>query len=287
MIQAVNYSLPQGTLAGLYSGEATLDANTSFTLALHGWLDNAASFTTLMPYLTEQPCLALDFPGHGKSSHRAMDAHYYFIEWAADIVALIEQQSWQRVHLLGHSMGGLVAQLVAALIPEKITGLSLIEAFGMLSYEPQDTLDKLKQALNQRQKLKQKQPPTYTSLEKMIRLRAEASQLSPELVAPIVQRNAKKTAQGWVWRVDPRVRLSSPFRFTKPQIDTLMAGIQSPIQLILASSGWPELKQARADWGDLFPDKSVCWLAGGHHIHLEQPQETAKAVNVFLNKLEK
>jgi len=39
-------------------------------LALHGWLDNAASFIPLAQHLNETNLIALDFPGHGKSEHR-------------------------------------------------------------------------------------------------------------------------------------------------------------------------------------------------------------------------
>ena len=38
-------------------------------LALHGWLDNAASFARLAPLLKEYYVISIDFPGHGKSDH--------------------------------------------------------------------------------------------------------------------------------------------------------------------------------------------------------------------------
>ena len=44
-------------------------------LALHGWLDNAASFDALAPQLPETRLVALDLPGHGGSEPRPPGVH--------------------------------------------------------------------------------------------------------------------------------------------------------------------------------------------------------------------
>ena len=45
-------------------------------LALHGWLDNAASFVPMLPWLSGLDLLLLDLPGHGHSSHLPPGAEY-------------------------------------------------------------------------------------------------------------------------------------------------------------------------------------------------------------------
>ncbi|HEY9041090.1 MAG TPA: alpha/beta fold hydrolase, partial [Rheinheimera sp.] len=89
-------------------------------LCLHGWLDNAASFIPLAAKLPDLPILALEFPGHGHSSHRGADAYYYFFDWVQDLVALCRQQNWQQLTIVGHSMGGMVATALAAAFPELV-----------------------------------------------------------------------------------------------------------------------------------------------------------------------
>jgi len=58
---AVELVTGAGTLRGLRwgrSGDASI-------LALHGWLDNAASFARLAPLLMDADVVAIDLPGHG------------------------------------------------------------------------------------------------------------------------------------------------------------------------------------------------------------------------------
>ena len=65
--EEVRLSLPHIELAAhLYGPEEGLPV-----LALHGWLDNAASFARLAPKLEGLRIVALDFAGHGHSEHRA------------------------------------------------------------------------------------------------------------------------------------------------------------------------------------------------------------------------
>ena len=73
--------------------------------------------------------VAPDLRGHGRSD-RPTDAGAYSLElMAADVIALADRLSWDRFALLGHSMGGGVAQLVALDHPQRLTGLVLASTF--------------------------------------------------------------------------------------------------------------------------------------------------------------
>ena len=45
---------------------------------------------------------------------------------AADLVVLINERGWKKVHVVGHSMGGMVAQALAIEVPERIATLTTI-----------------------------------------------------------------------------------------------------------------------------------------------------------------
>jgi len=60
-------------------------------IALHGWLDNAATFSRLAPRLQGLRIVALDLPGHGHSDHRPIGAGYNIWDYAHDVLQVAEQ----------------------------------------------------------------------------------------------------------------------------------------------------------------------------------------------------
>ncbi|MGH8027673.1 MAG: alpha/beta fold hydrolase, partial [Pseudoxanthomonas sp.] len=60
-MQEVAFDVPLGRVTGLRSGTMGVTK----VLALHGWLDNAASFLPLAAYLPGVDLVMLDLPGHG------------------------------------------------------------------------------------------------------------------------------------------------------------------------------------------------------------------------------
>jgi len=93
-------------------------------IALHGWLDNAASFSHLAPLLPGLRIVALDQAGHGHSSHRAPGSGYQLWDYALDVLLVADQLGWQKFALLGHSMGAIVSLLLAGAVPERISRLA-------------------------------------------------------------------------------------------------------------------------------------------------------------------
>ncbi|MEO0812696.1 MAG: alpha/beta fold hydrolase, partial [Myxococcota bacterium] len=92
-------------------------------LALHGWLDNAASFAPMAPMLEGCRVVCLDSAGHGRSEHRADHAGYHFIDWIPDVVAAADALGWERFVLMGHSMGAATASLTAGTYPDRVEAL--------------------------------------------------------------------------------------------------------------------------------------------------------------------
>jgi len=105
-------------------------------LALHGWLDNAGSFETLAPLISNANIVAIDLPGHGLSDHRSPDSSYQVWDDLPQLFGLLDQLGWDKCILLGHSRGAMIATLMAAAMPERFTALITLD--GMLPYPADD-----------------------------------------------------------------------------------------------------------------------------------------------------
>ena len=91
---------------------------------LHYWGGSSRTWVPVMERLANtNRCIAIDFRGWGQSSKEAKD--YGLETLASDVVGVVETLGLKEFFILGHSMGGKVAQLVAARHPKGLKGLIL------------------------------------------------------------------------------------------------------------------------------------------------------------------
>ena len=93
--------IPLGRIGALRQGEPDAPK----VLALHGWLDNAASFVPLAEHLHGIDLVAIDQPGHGRSAHLPPGTDYSFVGAMNAVLDVADALGWERFALLGHSMG--------------------------------------------------------------------------------------------------------------------------------------------------------------------------------------
>jgi len=287
-VEEICYDIGELSLHGLACGEDEND----IVLCLHGWLDNAASFTPLMPYLSNKRVIAIDWAGHGFSSHRSQDAHYHFIDWVYDLLQLFELNDWHNIDIVAHSMGGMVASAFAAAFPERVKSLSLLDSIGFISAEADKTTAQLRQGMTSRlknsvsylqNKNKTKPKNLHPTADSAIKARVAVSDMNYEQAKIIVKRGLVKEGQGYVWRADTRLRNVSPYRLTLSQAEQFIQDINCPVQLVFGAKGHEMVTKGITHFGSMFSDFICNEVEGGHHVHMEQPQQTAKLINEFIN----
>lgn len=253
-------------------------------LALHGWLDNAASFARLAPRLPGLRLVALDLPGHGLSQHRPPGTLYHFVDFVGDALAAADALGWQRFSLLGHSLGAAIAAFLAAVAPARVERLVLVEGLGPRAGEPGRAPKQLAESLAEQRALAARRAPRYPNLEAATRARAAAGPIAADAARILAARGLRETVSGGLeWRADPRLRVRSPVYLTEPQVLAFLRRIDAPALLVRARSGLlhepPHPQRCEA-----VPRLDVVDLTGGHHLHLESPRESAAAIARFLGE---
>lgn len=272
-------SLAEGRLSGLAWGEA----GAPLWLALHGWLDNAASFSRLAPMLARRlgvRIVAIDFAGHGHSRHTPGD--YAIWDYADDVLDAADSLGSTRPTLLAHSMGAGVACLLASALPERVARLALIDGLGAVTTPATEAPRQLRRGLLGHRR-SPSPPARYADEEAALaaRVRGGATPVDAETIRPVVARNLGALGDGALgWRTDPHLMRPSPVRLTPEQVVACLAEIECPALLVEGQTGilgeGEPARRARAALAGL--ERRV--LPGGHHLHLEPEAVSAVAETI-------
>ncbi|MFQ3787722.1 alpha/beta fold hydrolase [Halomonas sp. A29] len=261
-------TLAGGRLAALSWGDAAAPT----WLALHGWLDNAASFSRLAPRLVERlgiRIVALDFPGHGHSAHS--DGDYALWDYCHDLLDAADELGLARLSLLAHSMGAGVACLTAAALPERIERLVLIDGLGAVTTPAEESVAQLRKGLRAARRPRSV-APRYPDSKTAVaaRVAGGVTPIDADTAAPLVDRNLQREDDGHVrLRTDGRLLRPSPVRLSPEQVLALLGAIRAPALLIEGETGiLGERDMARAARAAV-PQLMRQVLPGGHHLHLE------------------
>lgn len=89
---------------------------------VHGYLGGAAMWRRQLAALSADfDVIAPELPGYGDSHAALADAS--IDGYARQVLGLLDRIGVQRFHLLGHSMGGMIVQQIAAMAPQRVTRL--------------------------------------------------------------------------------------------------------------------------------------------------------------------
>lgn len=124
MAAAVRRQLGQVELAVLEAGHGGRPL-----VLCHGFTGAKEDFADWVDRFAAQGwwVVAPDLRGHGASSQPEGEEHYSLAVMAADLQALADDLGWQGFSLLGHSMGGMIAQHLALEAPHRVERLVLMD----------------------------------------------------------------------------------------------------------------------------------------------------------------
>ncbi|XXT24212.1 alpha/beta hydrolase [Sorangium sp. So ce429] len=276
MLVDVTFTLPRSGLT--VRGRRSTAGEGTPCLCLHGWLDNCASFEALSQHLPGLDLLAIDLPGHGLSEPVPSGVHDE-LGYAALVVELAHALGFHRYNLVGHSLGGAVASLVAGVHPEKVARLVLLDAIGPVPAAAEETRASVARHL--RSLLEGPREIVYSSRQQAVKARVQLADLLWDTAERLVERDLREVPGGYTWRSDWRLKLPAVRTLGEEQILAFLRAIAAPTLLIMAER--TALKEP------FYPrriesvrDIRVQTLAGGHHLHMENAEQVAEAISAFL-----
>lgn len=236
-------------------------------LLLHGFTDSSRAWTALAPYLEGHRLLIPDQRGHGGSSRP--DCCYAVSDLAHDALLFLDAIGVERADVVGHSLGSMVAQRLAAEHPNRVERVVLAGSTALAPVGRGDWLWEQVMALK---------APVASN-------RAFLSQwslgASPTPVDPELVRHADAEAAGvplHVWRAVPRELLATPAGRYAPDIE-------APV--LILSGGRDELFPAEHHRALVaaFPEAEArIFPELGHNFIVERPHEVGPAIAAFLRR---
>jgi pimeloyl-ACP methyl ester carboxylesterase len=95
-------------------------------LVMHNWMGDSTSYDAMLPYLNtdDYTYVFVDLRGYGRS--KDMRGIFSVEEASADAINLINSLGWNKFHLIGHSMSGMIVQKMVVDNPSRVKSVIAI-----------------------------------------------------------------------------------------------------------------------------------------------------------------
>lgn len=241
---------------------------------VHGGAAHARWWDHLAPlFAHDHHVVALDLSGHGDAGRR--DA-YPPSTWAEEVAAVAEHHGMERPVVVGHSMGGFVAIVLASRMGDRLGGTIIVDS-PVRRPDPET-----KEGRSGRMFAA---PKTYPSLEEGMQhfvLIPFQPVVTPYVVEHVAATSLREGDAGWTWKWDPHV--FGRFETRDPVYSELLAQVQGPVAVIHGQLS-DIVDRDVTDWmADTLgrPAPFVEIPDAYHHLILDQPLAFVAAVRALL-----
>lgn len=273
-----------------YAAQIWGDSDGLPVLALHGWLDNSASFSVLAPQLNGMQILAPDLAGHGLSDHRPAYTEYNLWSELAELIAMADDMGWQQFALIGHSRGAMMAHILAGVMPERISHLVLLDAIMPPPADVEGIAQRLAKSVLKIPKVIGRNSQ-FASYEDALSARAasEYGCISRDNAERLASRGLSKVDGGYQWHADAKLRAPTGIRLSGEQLLALVDKVTAPTLALMGKMGWLSAVDKASPLDKLTQQViakdslDVQIFDDGHFLHMEAAAtEVATAIKQFL-----
>lgn len=234
-------------------------------LFLHGGALTAHTFDLVCLDLSDRyHCVALELRGHGdsdKSDDRSIDT------MTEDVAAFVAAQDRSPLHLVGMSLGGVVAGHFAATNPARLASVTFIDIGPKVNVESTASMRRFFNEVRSAQ-----------SVEQLVELAVAQSRSGDrDTIHYRFQRNLKATPEGFVWKMDRRRPADFEHILDKiSELAGLAPDISCPVLVVKGGRSAVLTEQDADSFARAFPNGR--WQVvgkAGHNVQEDDPKGLA------------
>ncbi|HJU65767.1 MAG TPA: alpha/beta hydrolase, partial [Gemmatimonadaceae bacterium] len=235
-------------------------------ILLHGWSDSWFSYSPVLSELAKVAHVySVSMRGHGESD--GPTTGYTMPQMAADVVAFMDAVGLERAVVVGHSLGSLVAQHVAASVPARVTKLVLVGGV----YDSRD--ETMKEMQKQVYGFRDEVPVDYI---REFQLATLHNPVPDDFLATVIEESRKHPLHAWRGVADALNSDEAPAKLGR---------ITAPTLLIWGDQdAFFKRDQQDALIAAIRGAKLLVYENTGHAVHWERPERFAKDVVAFLTE---
>ncbi len=241
-------------------------------LLVHGFGGDKEHWTRFARKLTDNyHVIALDLPGFGESS-RIQGLAYGAMEQAVRLEAFRKAAALGKVHVVGNSMGGMIAAVFVRQYPEQALSLTLIDSAGIRSPKPSDLYKELKEGRN---------PLLVQKREDMDRLFNFTFVNPPSIPSSVIDQLYAKSKEHYAWNQQIFAEISA----TPSIVEEALPFIKAPLLVIWGDKDRVIHVSCTKVIQKLKPEAEVKIISDcGHAPMIEKAEETSAIYREFLSR---
>ncbi len=256
-------------------------------LFVHGIRDHAHSWDwTARALHQDWHVVCLDLRGHGDSQWSA-DGAYLCPHHLEDLAGLVDSFGDKPLSIVAHSFGGAVVARYAAIFPQRVRKLAIVDGFGpsdeaVARWTEAGPTARTRQWLEKRRETAAAKPRRFAALEEAIARMAAANQhLSAEQARHLAVHGVRQYADGYGWKYDPHIGNFLPEDFAVDLVG-FWREINAPTLICWGTESFTS--NPAADGKALyFRNRQIrIFDQAGHWLHHDQHEAFVSALREFL-----
>lgn len=256
-------------------------------MLVHGVRDHARSWDWTARALRDRwHVVAPDLRGHGDSQW-SPDGAYLAAYQLLDLADLLDTLGSEPVTLVAHSFGGNVCARYAALFPERVRKLVLVDGLGpspdvLARWSEAGPVQRTREWIDKRRETAARAPRRFATVDEAVaRMAAANRHLSPEQARHLAVHGVRRYDDGFGWKYDPRIGTFLPEDFAVDLLAFYRA-VTAPTLLCWGPESWTPNPETVGRAACFRNHRTVIFENAGHWLHHDAFDAFVAALRDFL-----